>query len=319
MAVGAKIVVSGTLLYVVFSKIRVSEAIRRLGEANHSFTLIAAGLALIAPVLLAVRWWILARPLITWSDAFTFTWIGLFYGIILPGGVSGDVVKGGLLAWKNIHTRRASLPASILIDRVVGFGVMLSFFCLSSLLVINEGASPALAHFARPSAIVGAVGICGLLLGFTPAFRHLALIVVGRIPWQRLRSQIQQFAESTFAYSKERSRLLLAALLSAASQILGIVMYSTLLNALSIHFELIPTFALYSIFAVLGMAPITIAGIGARDWFAVCFFSAYSLSAEAGVAFAWLCLAMSVLQASIGGLLQLVMALARPCASVTNQ
>jgi uncharacterized protein (TIRG00374 family) len=274
---------------------------------------------MIAPVLLSVRWWILARPLITWSEAFTFTWIGLFYGVILPGGVSGDVVKGGLLAWKNIHTRRASLPASILIDRVVGLGVMLSFFCISSLLVINRGASPALAHFALPAAVVGAVGICGLLLGFAPAFQHIALIVVSRIPWQGLRSQIQQFAESTFAYSKHRSRLLLAALVSATSQILGIAMYSTLLNALSIHFQLIPTFALYSIFAVLGMAPITIAGIGARDWFAVCFFSAYSLPPEAGVAFAWLCLAMSVLQASIGGLLQLAMVLERPCASISNQ
>ena len=81
---------------------------------------------------------------------------------------------------------------------------------------------------------------------------------------------------------------------------------------------LIPAFALYSIIAVLGLAPITFAGIGLRDWFAVGFFAAYHLPGEAGVAFAWLCLAMSVLQAVVGGLWQFVIFLSGPPSPAAN-
>src|SRR5208283_4582147 len=135
--VGAKIVLAGALLYLVLSKINVSEAAQRLTNALPSSLIGAAVFSLAIPVLLALRWWVLSRPIVGWPDALAFTWIGCFYALILPGAVSGDIAKGGLLAWKNADARQAALPASILADRLVGLGVMLLFFCLSSLLVLN--------------------------------------------------------------------------------------------------------------------------------------------------------------------------------------
>jgi hypothetical protein len=263
-------------------------------------------------VVLALRWWVLARPLIRWSDALAFTWIGAFYGLILPGAVSGDVAKGSLLAWKNAEARQAALPASILTDRLVGLGVMLLFFCLSSLLVLKTAASPELARFALPAAGAGALAFCAMLLGWTKPCQRLALVVLAYIPWAAGRIKFLEFAEATFAYARTPGRLWQAGALSALSQGLSVAMYVVLLQSLKINFGLIPAFALYSIIAVLGLAPITFAGIGLRDWFAVGFFAAYHLPAEAGVAFAWLCLAMSVLQAIVGGVWQLVIFVSRP-------
>lgn len=304
LLIGAKVLLAGALLYLVLSKINIGEAAQRLTHALPSPMMTAAALSLAIPVVLALRWWVLARPVVGWPDALAFTWIGSFYAIILPGAVSGDIAKGGLLAWKNADARQAALPASILADRLVGLTVMLLFFCISSLLVMKASASPELVRFALPAAGVGLAAFCVLLLSWTRPCQRLALAVMAHLPRGAAKDVLEKFAEATFAYTKQPGRLWQAAALSALSQGLSVAMYVALLHALAIHFGLIPAFALYSIIAVLGLAPITFAGIGLRDWFAVGFFAAYHLPGEAGVAFAWLCLAMSVLQAVVGGLWQ---------------
>ena len=331
--IGAKVALAAALLYFVLSKINIAEAAQRLTQALPSSLIAGALLALSIPVVLAMRWWVLARPVVSWPDALGFTWIGSFYSLILPGAVSGDVAKGSLLALKSTGARQAALPASILTDRLVGFAVMLSFFCLSSLLVLRTAASPELARFALPAAGAGAAGsiqevggsagagaaaVGALLLGWTKACQRLVMAVLAYLPWAAARSKFTKFAEATFAYARQPGRLWQAAALSVVAQGLSVAMYIALLHSLRIHFGLIPAFALYSIISVLGLAPITFAGIGLRDWFAVGFFSAYHLPAEAGVAFAWLCLAMSILQAVIGGLWQFVIFLSRPPAAAAS-
>jgi uncharacterized protein (TIRG00374 family) len=303
--VGGKIGLAAALLWLVLSRVNVTEAIQRLSHARPLPITVASVIALVIPNVLALRWWVLARPVIAWSDAVVFTWIGSFYALILPGAVSGDVAKGGLLAWKDAKTRQATLPASILADRLVGLAIMLLFFSISSLFVVNTPASPELKRFALPAAGVGVLALLAMFLACTHRCQHLLLASLMHVPWEALRSNVYRFAQATFAYTRQPRRLIQAAALSVISQGLCVGMYIALLGALSTPLGLIPAFALYSIIAVLGLAPITFAGIGLRDWFAVAFFSAYHLPAEAGVAFAWLCLAMSVLQAFIGGILQL--------------
>jgi uncharacterized protein (TIRG00374 family) len=311
LLIGAKICLAGGLLYLVLSKISVAEAAQRLAQALPSFLIAGAIVSLAIPCALALRWWVLARPVVNWPDALTYTWIGCFYSLILPGAVSGDVAKGGLLAWKNTGARQAALPASILTDRLVGLAVMLSFFCLSSLLINRTATSPELARFALQALVVAGAAFCALLLGWTRACQRLALAILAYLPWAAARNGFGKLAEATFAYAKQPKRLFQAALLSALAQGMSVAMYIALLHSLKVQLGLVPAFALYSVIAVLGLAPITFAGIGLRDWFAVAFFAAYHLPPEAGVAFAWLCLAMSVLQAIIGGVWQAVIFLSR--------
>jgi uncharacterized membrane protein YbhN (UPF0104 family) len=169
-----------------------------------------------------------------------------------------------------------------------------------------------------PAAGVGILAFCALLLGWTRPCQRLVVAAFGFLPWASGRAKFQQFAEATFAYARQPGRLFRAAALSVVAQGMSVAMYIALLHSLGIHFGIIPAFALYSIIAVLGLAPITFAGIGLRDWFAVGFFAAYHLPPEAGVAFAWLCLAMTALQAVIGGLWQFVVFLSRPASPGAN-
>ncbi len=309
---------AGLLLYYVLSRINISEAAHRLATSLSPSLLVASILALIIPGILAFRWWVLARPVIKWADALAFTWIGSLYALILPGAVSGDIAKGGLLAWKDAGARQAALPASILVDRLIGLAVMLLFFCVSSLLVMFTSASQELVSFAAPAAGIGLLAFCLLSLAWTRPCQRLALRLLSFLPWKRWRTEFQRFVEATFAYTNQPIRLAQAAALSTCAQALSVVMYIALLQSLQIHFGLAPVFALYSIIAVLGLAPITFAGIGLRDWFVVGFFAAYHLAPETGVAFAWLCLAMSVLQALVGGVWQFIIFLSRKTIHAAN-
>ena len=309
--ISAKVIIAGGLLALVLAKVNVAEVVQRLAHLS-AFPLAAAGLlTLLIPCILALRWWLLARPIVGWGDALTFTWIGSFYALVLPGAVSGDLAKGGLLALKKSSARRAGLPASILVDRIIGLAVMLLFFALSSLLIWRAPPSPALERFALPAAGIGFAS-CGLLfLGLSKAVQKVIRAAAGRLPWNRVRALFEGLTEAVFAYSGRRSILGQAVALSLVSQALSGGVYYALLRALGLHLDAPATFALYSIIAVLSLAPVTFAGIGLRDWFAVTFFAAYQLPADAGIAFAWLCLAAAVLQAVVGGLFQLAALLFR--------
>jgi uncharacterized protein (TIRG00374 family) len=307
-----KVVLAAALLAFVLSKVNLLEVARRLAGTLSPSLVLASALALIIPCVLACRWWILGRPVIGILDAVAFTWIGSFYALILPGAVSGDIAKGGLLAWRKTDARTAILPASILADRLVGLAIMLVFFSVSSALVAFTAASPELVRFARPAFVVGIVMFGVLAAAWTPPFQRLALSAIKLLPWKSAKSRFQSFVEATFAYSGQPLRIIYAAALSVLSQALSVGMYLALLSALGVKLGLIPAFALYSIIAVLGLAPVTFAGIGLRDWFSVGFFAAYHLPPETGVAFAWLCLATGVLQAVIGGVWQLALAASRP-------
>lgn len=301
-----KVSVTLALLYFVLSRINVADAANRLVQVDLRFLIVASLMAVVVPFVLALRWWLLARPLVTGRDAVSYTWIGLFYGLVLPGGISGDVAKGSLLALNNTSTRQARLPASILTDRLVGFEVMLLFFCGSCLLLATSPQTPE--HLSRFSWIGAGLGFLsfGLLLSaWLPLTRRIAMLSTRYLPWPSIRLNLQTFIETTFTYSQHPKLLLQAAAISALSHTLSVAMLILILHALNIHMDLFSVFALYSAFAVLGMLPVSIAGIGVRDWFAVHFFSFHNQNAEAAIAFTWLCLSMSLLQAAIGGFWQL--------------
>jgi len=74
-----------------------------------------------------------------------------------------------------------------------------------------------------------------------------------------------------------------------------------------------PLFAavFYPMLSVLLALPVSISGVGVRDVFSAAMFAAFGLSPEAGVAFSWLQLGLSVPVALVGGLIQLWEVVAR--------
>ena len=104
------------------------------------FVLLATPVFLITMLLQNLRWWIILKCFkihIKFYDAFLLTWIGNFFSSILPGLISGDVIKG-LYLKKKTHTLVA-VYTTLIFDRLLGlFGLLLLFLIASTKLSLSS-------------------------------------------------------------------------------------------------------------------------------------------------------------------------------------
>jgi uncharacterized protein (TIRG00374 family) len=302
-----KIAISATLLWLVFRRLGSGEILAQLRQIDNSVVFALIPL-LAAVLLLALRWHALALGLLTFHQALRYTFIGLFYGALLPGGVSGDIAKGAALALRQRSTRTAILPASILADRVIGLYVLgVAFGAACALLLAKPPGDDAL--LAR----IGAIGLLIsapliLLLPLALTTRGAALVrgIVRVVPWARLRSLIERLVDALFTYRAAPAVLLRAALLSAGVHAASVVVYLVVLDALQLDVPVHLTIVLYAVLSMLVMIPISISGLGVREWFSFAFFPAIGHPAEAGVAVSLTLLALAWSVAAIGGLWHLL-------------
>jgi uncharacterized protein (TIRG00374 family) len=95
----------------------------------------ALGLFLLAQVVSAVRWRLLAQPLgfqTTLRDFLRFYFVGMFFNLLLPTSVGGDVVRAWYLDGRS--GRRLAAFLSVFVDRVSGLLVLLALACAADLL-----------------------------------------------------------------------------------------------------------------------------------------------------------------------------------------
>ena len=88
------------------------------------WTIMAFAAVLTQNLLTGVRWWYLLRATgveVKLHEAVSLTMQGLFFTLFIPGGsVSGDVVKGALIASRTGDGHKFDAVFSIIMDRVCG-------------------------------------------------------------------------------------------------------------------------------------------------------------------------------------------------------
>lgn len=92
------------------------------------------GALLISYLITSYRWKTLLETQgirVSGNDAFRLTLVGVFFSYVLPGGVSGDLVKAYYVAQKS-RDLRWKCGVSVVIDRFIGMAglILLSFFML---------------------------------------------------------------------------------------------------------------------------------------------------------------------------------------------
>ena len=302
-----KLALSGLLLWFVLTRVDVRDITARLRTADIRWLIPAFALAPAVIALSAWRWRLLSLGLIKFNDALSYTWIGLFFGSILPGVVGGDVAKGVLLAAKNPDTRDSRLPVSILVDKLVGFWVLLLLFnlvawgLLASQPQLLAGARGAigLTGFVTFAGLIGGIALC------SQRGQHLLNRLAVLQPFAPLRALAKHLVAAVGSYAGQGPILLKAALIGALIHALNAFGFWLTMHALAIPAT--PWFAavFYALLSVLLALPISISGVGVRDVLAAGMFSAFSLNPESGVAFSWLQLGLGLPVALIGGLIQL--------------
>jgi uncharacterized protein (TIRG00374 family) len=303
----SKALLSAIIVFLVLRKVNGVQVAFRVRSAGWFFPGAALICSFALLFLAARRWQVLSGGLLSYVQALKYTLIGLFYGAILPGAISGDLAKGASIAVKSKEARVAELPLSIVVDRVIGLYSLLMFFVVSCAILALD---------ARPLNLgLERLGIYGLIAGASVLLlvacgvgilgKVLGKHEIGRRPSNRINALLCRAFDALQLY-RHQPRLLLSAMgYSIVIHCAGIMSFYLLIRALYVDCRVAEVVIFYSMVGVLVSLPVTISGVGLRDWFSLTFFQSAWGDGHAGVAFAWLALALTLVTAMMGGIVQI--------------
>ena len=244
----------------VYAKVEVAEvgflSIFEGADKRLFFLMMAS---LFAPFgLLALRWWLLLRghgfPA-PFGQVFLVNYAGIFFNHLLPGGVGGDLTKA-LLASSG-EERKAAVVATVLLDRLIGLGVLIF---LGSICLL-----PYAGRFEDRRIVWTVYGMAGAtvlayLLYFSPAVRAW---VGPKLPFAAIRAQL----DGVFRSARERKRLMaVSALISLGSQVITILIIYGMARALGL--DRTPLWMYYvfePIIFIVNALPISVGGWGVQE------------------------------------------------------
>jgi uncharacterized membrane protein YbhN (UPF0104 family) len=256
---------------------------------------LALGFLFFTPVLLIVswRWRMLLRVhgvrLKLWR-VFELTMIGQFFSAFLLGTTGGDVIKIFYVA-RAVPDRRTAVSFTVIVDRVIGLvamlllGVALSFPCLSLLLSKHDTrVFTGIFYCAALGGVIASLGACaGPLFLRSRALRAW----LQRLPF------IHRAASLFLAYETTARAVrvnFLALIGSMPSQISLCFMGYCIFQALHLpgpgqHTPFVVFSAMLLMVCMLISLPISIGGLGVREYLFISYFSLLGIDREHAFAF----------------------------------
>ena len=303
LALAVKLLLSAGLLFLVLAKVNVTSVLAVLSKANPWLVLLWYSLVPVTIALAGWRWHVLA-PGLSYKIATKYTWIGVFFGHVLPGSIAGDIAKGVSLALKDTAAR-TGLAASIIAEKAIGLLALLMFFDIACAVVylLHGDASPQVRRLALLALVLSLVALIATAIAAFIAIRsRFAFTFTKPAVLAKLATGV---ATAARFYSTRPSLLGKAFLISVVIHVVNIIATYLSFRALSIEAGLLFASVVYPVVSVMLLIPISISGIGVRDATLAVLFTLFGLSAASGVALSWLALIAVVPNVAIGGMIQL--------------
>jgi uncharacterized membrane protein YbhN (UPF0104 family) len=249
---------------------RMAEMLR---QVRLELCLLAVGLYLVTQVVSSIRWKMLARPLgfqrpLTHFASFYF--IGMFFNLVLPTTVGGDVVRACYLDAGS--GRRLAAFLSAFVDRLSGLLVLLCMACVA-VCFCPAGAPRWLPWSVWGSAGAGVLGLCVLprVTSFLKPGSRL----------HRLGTEVPQ----AMRLAARPGPLLLSGFVQAAN----VVIVQLVGQALGADVPARYYWVLVPMVSLLTMMPISLNGMGVREGAMVLFLAPMGVSYDAAISlsFVW--------------------------------
>lgn len=295
-----RISISILLLIVLFHKVD-GQALWGLIKASHKIDIVFAFIiVLIVDALCFIRWDMLLKasgvsvPFKTLLKSFCG---GLFFNVFLPSTIGGDVVKTFDLA---AHTRQGKeVAATVFFDRLSGF-VALVIVVLSACVFGWRYVEDRTVLYSI--ALITGVLIFVLLVLFN---RFVYKFVNGLLyspTAGRIRTAVQEVHEEMHVLGKKKKVLFFNLCLSLVVQLLGPVSSYLVCRSLGAEIDFMYFLIFPPIIGAITLLPISIGGLGLRDFWTVYFFAKAGLSRDVAFAMSLTGFFIIVVIAAVGGL-----------------
>ncbi len=259
-----KVLLSIFLLWFVFRQIDFKEALNTIKSADIFYLFIAFIFFNLSKIVSSIRLnWYFKEINIDLEEKknLILYYVGMFYNLFLPGGIGGDGYKAYLLK-KHFSAKLSDILQSLIIDRVSGL-IALIFLAL----------------------------ILYLFSDFT-YFKILALILAFLI--------YPIFYIANRVYGKFLKYYKRTYLLGLLVQILQVISAYFIIKALSANLPIIDMLVLFLISSVVAVLPISIGGVGVREFTFLYGAKLIGFNPSAGVAFSLLFFLITMLSSLIG-------------------
>lgn len=292
-----RVLVSAGALAFLFWKIGLGKTLAVLGQADLCYLLAAFLLFVISLVIRTCRWFVLLRGLalgVPFGRLVHLYFVGAFFNAFLPTGFGGDVVRALELSG---DTNTSAAVGTVLLDRMSGLLVLFAMGLIALPFTFTR-LEPWLAGL-----LVGIAG-GGLLAGALVLEGRFLRRVTGRLP-SVFSLRGEGFLAQVYAAVTGCGR---RAVLEALGVSLVFNAVNVLINWLCGLAVGIPQgpgfyFIVTPLISVTLLVPVSISGLGVRDWVAVALFGSVGVDANTAAAMSLSIYLVSAAAGLVGGML----------------
>ncbi len=266
-----RVALSVTALVLLLREVGSAVVVEVLKDAGPGYLGAACLLFLLGIVIRVFRWRALLRglgvkpPFVLLLKLYL---VGNFFNTVLPSGFGGDVVRVVELAQQN---RQSAAVGTVIVDRLTG---LFSLMALGlAVLPFTQGLAPRLVWMFVIVAVGGLLG-GALLLEGRLLRRITTRLLQARLPQARLPQALSlagqgKLADIYAAVSGSGARAIWQALaLSTLFNLINIAIYWLCGLAVGIDVSLGFYFVFVPLLSLTLLVPISVGGLGARDWVA---------------------------------------------------
>jgi glycosyltransferase 2 family protein len=268
----------GLILYFMRGKLHESMAILRhdvvWGWLSAAIAGYFVGLAIIA---VRLQWVFRVQEIrMTFRECYHLGFIGLFYNLMLPSAVGGDVAKA-VYAYKH-SGKKVESATSIMLDRMLGFVATILMACIGLMCFSKEVESAYI-----DTAVYGALGVLVFFCAFFASRRFARLFkgLARLIPNEKWKLKLAEIYHAIYGYRHHKGPVLVAVLLSFAGQAVFITMNYWIALSIGADISYWKFFILIPVISIVSMAP-SIGGLGVREGCVLLLFGRYLSQERAG-------------------------------------
>ncbi len=256
--------------------------------------------------LMAYRWRaILAARQLHFSTRrlFGYYLIGIFFTSFVPGGgVSGDVAR---LIYVDREVRDKALVLSTLVyERLIGVFILLLIGLAATLMTRAYGQTNPMIYASEAILALAFIVIATLMSGYVSSRLARLIRAIGRrIRTVRLAEAAARTLESISELRRDGALLLRTSMISVLIRIVWSLGCYVVAWAMGLPIGLLTLFAFISLVDLVRLMPISVGGLGVREWAVIVLFATLGITREQALTFSILAFAPIYLNAIVGGLL----------------
>ncbi|MBF0487575.1 MAG: flippase-like domain-containing protein [Nitrospirae bacterium] len=279
---GAKVLVSGAILYVLLSKVDLNRVFSLLRNINLLYFFMACLLCVVSVCFVSKRWQLFISDDIPLSKLFSLNMIGLFFNNIMPGTTGGDAVKVFYVYKKTGSGLIAA--GSVFMDRYIGLANIIFIGMAAMMFGLNRLAGTGVEFFTpavTAAFVVGSFIVFGFRLG-------------GRF------ASVAKFYEYFHLYMRNTKAIALSFMLTTAAQLIAIACVYLVAVGLGVNLGVLDLLIFVPVIILIASIPISISGLGLREGAFVLLFKRAGIAEETAIAisFGWY---LTTLVASLPG------------------